>query len=185
MKLERAAHHESGHVVIAATIGLKLRPEGLCVDPAGEGLACYCKQPNGSDDSRRKVIGVTFAGYYAERQFCKRFALHIASADEWFPLSGDGKEARILLSEMSVQNLKEGNVWSTHVELQEQAEQSVEHHEQAIRAVVSALLAKDWELLKPLPSGGTWSHEARAKYLAGEEVVSLLREYGIAAVCGC
>jgi len=40
VKVECAAYHEAGHMVIAAVQQLSLRPEGLCVDPRGEGLAC-------------------------------------------------------------------------------------------------------------------------------------------------
>lgn len=56
VKLERAAHHESGHIVVAARLGLRLRPEGLNVDPAGEGLACCHKNPDNSDISKERVI---------------------------------------------------------------------------------------------------------------------------------
>ena len=52
VKLKRAAHHEAGHMVIAAAQGLRLQSEGLMVDLHGDGRACYCKQPDGSDLSR-------------------------------------------------------------------------------------------------------------------------------------
>ena len=51
------------------------------------------------------------------------------------------------------------------------------------RMHVAALLTKQWEPLKPLKSGCTWSHETTAKYVTGEEVVSILGRHGIAAVC--
>ena len=34
---ECGAHHEAGHIVIAAVEGLRLKPEGLMVDPSGWG----------------------------------------------------------------------------------------------------------------------------------------------------
>jgi hypothetical protein len=52
-----------------------------------------------------------------------------------------------------------------------------------IKALATALLTKQWEPLKPLKSGCTWSHETTAKYVTGEEVVSILGRHGIAAVC--
>src|SRR5262249_5478812 len=52
--IRRAAHHESGHIVIAAAQGLKLRPEGISVDLEGNGLACYCKHPEDNDLSRER-----------------------------------------------------------------------------------------------------------------------------------
>jgi len=35
---ECGAHHEPAHIVIAAVQGLRLKPEGLMVDPSGWGL---------------------------------------------------------------------------------------------------------------------------------------------------
>ena len=66
----RTAHHEAGHIVVAAVQGLKLRPEGLSVDERGEGLACYCKNPGDSDTERERVIIATFAGLNSEARFC-------------------------------------------------------------------------------------------------------------------
>src|ERR1700675_1783919 len=37
-KLTAAAHHEAGHLVIAASLGLPLRPEGLSMIPWEKGL---------------------------------------------------------------------------------------------------------------------------------------------------
>jgi len=60
-RLAIAVHHESGHIVIAAAMGLPLRPEGIMADTEAEGLACYCKQPKDTDDSRDRVMLATFA----------------------------------------------------------------------------------------------------------------------------
>ena len=54
MDIESTAHHEAGHIVVAAVQRLRLLPQGLGVDPQGEGLACYFKQPDASDLS---VVG--------------------------------------------------------------------------------------------------------------------------------
>src|SRR5271170_846182 len=70
VKLKCAAHHEAGHIVIAASQRLKLRPEGLMVDLRGEGLACYCKQAGESDLSRERVVIAAFAGFKAEQRLC-------------------------------------------------------------------------------------------------------------------
>jgi len=37
VKIECAAHHEPGHIVVAAVQGLRLGPEGLILDSLGEG----------------------------------------------------------------------------------------------------------------------------------------------------
>lgn len=44
VKVKCSAHHEAGHIVIAAVQGLRLRSEGLMVDRTGEGLACYFRE---------------------------------------------------------------------------------------------------------------------------------------------
>ena len=81
VKMRRAAHHEAGHLVIAAVKELRLRPEGLSVDPLGEGLACYHKEPNGSDISRERIVVATFAGFYAEKLFCEEHGYPILAPD--------------------------------------------------------------------------------------------------------
>ena len=88
--LEIAAHHEAGHIVIAATQGLRLRSEGLSIDPDGEGLACYYKEPEDSDSSRERVILSTFAGFKAEEYFrserghAERNPMEILLSCDWY-----------------------------------------------------------------------------------------------------
>jgi len=50
-----AAHHEAGHIVVAAVCGLKIRTKGIVIDAAGEGLACYCKEPDDSGPSIKRL----------------------------------------------------------------------------------------------------------------------------------
>ncbi len=183
VKLKCAAHHEAGHIVIAAAQELRLRPEGVTVDPRGEGLACFCKQPDGSDLSRERISIATFAGFYAERRFREACSYPAPDPVDWFLNSLDGSEARKLISEISVENLSNRSVPATQGKLQLRSEQLVEQHWLAIKALATALLAKEWEPLKPLKSGATWSLETTAKYVAGEEVVTILGRYGIAAAC--
>jgi hypothetical protein len=79
-KLERGAYHESGQIVVAAKLGLRLRREGLNVDPAGDGLACYHKDSDDSDISKERVIIASFAGFRAEIGLCEKrsYALYAA-----------------------------------------------------------------------------------------------------------
>jgi hypothetical protein len=93
VKLECAAHHEAGHIVVAVAQGLKLRPEGIVLDSCGEGLACYCRKPDGSDILRERIIVATFAGFYAEMRFRQERGYAIADAEHWFYYSCDGREA--------------------------------------------------------------------------------------------
>jgi hypothetical protein len=111
--LESAAYHEAGHMVIAAALGLKLRPEGLMVDPCGKGLACYCRQPDLTDATRKRVIVATLAGFAAESRF--RDERSYDPRDELgISLSPDGCDARRLLMELP------GDYSSNERELQSQ-----------------------------------------------------------------
>jgi hypothetical protein len=69
-KLSAVAHHEAGHMVIAAAVGLAMRAAGFGIDPEGQGLACYCFRPEDTDVSRERVLLATFAGWYAQQRFC-------------------------------------------------------------------------------------------------------------------
>ena len=178
-----AAHHESGHLAIAAANGLRLRADALILDRRAGGLACYCKKPDSSDLSLERIIIATFAGYYAERRFRDARSYPFMSPDEFFLRSVDGREARELLVQMPVARLWNGNVPETHVKLQGESELLVGRHWLAIESLAAALLAKGWESLKPLKSGVAWSQEVAAKYLPGEEAVRILARHGIAASC--
>jgi hypothetical protein len=70
-RMAMIAHHEAGHIVIAAQYVIGLRPEGIMLDRDAAGLACYCKAPEDSDASREKIILSTFAGHMAQHRFCK------------------------------------------------------------------------------------------------------------------
>ncbi len=173
VKLDRAAHHEAGHIVIAAVQVLRLRPAGLMVDQKGKGLACYCKQPDDSDLSREHCIVASLAGFKAEERFCEE---HSCPAPHWLGVigSGDSIDAREISTKLSVPAI--------YSELENRSARLVEQHWAVITALAAALLAKDWEPLKPLKSGGTWAEATAAKYLPGEEVVGILARYGIVAV---
>ncbi len=66
---ECGAHHEPGHIVVAAVEGLRLRPEGLMVDPSGFGLACYHDTPEDSDSVRERNIRAVLAGFAVEKRY--------------------------------------------------------------------------------------------------------------------
>jgi hypothetical protein len=70
-RLTIAAHHEAGHIVIAAAMELRLRPEGIMVDKGAWGLACFYKEPDESDESKESIIVATVAGYLAQKRFCE------------------------------------------------------------------------------------------------------------------
>jgi hypothetical protein len=66
---ECGARHEPGHMVIAAVEGLRLRPEGLMVDPSGWGLACYHDALEDSDSARERNILAVLAGFAVEKRY--------------------------------------------------------------------------------------------------------------------
>jgi hypothetical protein len=181
-KISIAARHEAGHAVVAATLGLRLRAEGIMVDANAEGLACYCKQPDGSDSSREAIILTTFAGCYAENYFresegyrARDYATIIGSGD-WF-------EAREIESAFS-DEYRAGRIVAVVQEiLERRSMQLVAENWPAIDALAKVLIANEWQALKPLKSGGRWSKAAMAKYVTGAELVQILTRCGIEAVC--
>jgi hypothetical protein len=180
-KLRRTAHHEAGHIVVAAQQGLPLRSDGMCVDLKGGGLACYWKEPEDNDLSRRSVILSTFAGFSAEEEFCK---LHSLPAVDGIPLiwSPDWNEARRIISRLSSLSPTD-TAFMIDQRLQDQSRSLVREHWLAIEAIVDHLLSKEWETIKPLESGNTWSEVATAKYISGQELISLLAAFEIHAIC--
>jgi len=176
--VESGARHESGHIVIAATQGLPLRPEGLMIDPSGWGLACYHEASDESDSAREKNIRAVLAAFAVENRFREKRGY---PARDYLDLTfnRDNVVARTLLGKLS------SDYGRIEERLTQELDQLIERHWRAIEALATALLAKRWEPLKPLKSGGRWSeeNETTAKYLSGEEVVRILVEHGTPAVC--
>ncbi len=184
-KLRRAAHHEAGHIVVAAQQGLHLRSDGIGVDPVGEGLACYWKEPEDNDSSRISVIVSTFAGFNAEKEFCQLHSLPILELED-MPLirSPDWDEARQIIARISSLS-PTNNTYEVEQDLQALSRAVVKQHWSAIQAIAERLLEKNWEQRKDLKSGGVWSKQTTAKYLSGDELVHLLTFFNIPAVCRC
>jgi hypothetical protein len=176
--VESGARHEPGHIVIAATQGLRLRTEGLMIDPSGWGLACYHEALGESDSARAKNILAVLAGFAVEKRFREERGY---PARDYLDVTfnRDNVVARTLLGKLS------GDYGRNEERLTQELDELIERHWLAIEALATALLTKRWEPLKPLKSGGRWSeeNETTAKYLSGEEVVRILDEYGIGAVC--
>jgi hypothetical protein len=66
-------------------------------------------------------------------------------------------------------------------ELQQRSRDLIAEFWTAISSLASALLAKEWEPIRTLPSGGVWSQVATAKYLDGQTVAAVLGSHDIAA----
>jgi hypothetical protein len=174
---ECGAHHEPGHIVIAAVQGLRLKPEGLMVDPSGWGLACYHDAPEDSDSAREKNIRAVLAGFAVEKRYREERGCPPREEMD-VTLNRDNVVARTLLGKLG------GDYWTNDTRLRGQVNDLVEKHRLAIDALALALLRQDWETIKALESGGRWSapNETMAKYLSRKETVQILAEHGTEAV---
>jgi hypothetical protein len=182
VRVRCSAHHEAGHIVIAASQGLRLRSEGLMVDRAGEGLACYFKEPDNNDNSREQVILATLAGFMAENRYRTESSLPLRTEFEMI-LSLDWQEARNVLSQLSATYLAADTLDTLSLRLQQKTEMLVSVHWTAIKGLAANLLGKDPQPFKPLKSGTQWSQENIGMCVAGEEAISILRAYEITATC--
>jgi hypothetical protein len=183
IRLDCAAHHEAGHIVIAAVQGLKLRADGLIVDTVGEGLACYFKEPEENDLSRERVAIASFAGFKAEKRVRQEHS-YSPLYEMGITLSPDWVHARKAISKLSTDYPLGDDREMIRIKLESISERLVEENWATIQGLAAAVLARDLTPPQPLQSMTQWSDETMAKYLTGEELVSILRECGITAVCG-
>jgi hypothetical protein len=167
----RSAHHEPGHVVLAAVQGLKLRREGIMVASSGNGLGCYDKELYGSDDIRLRVVTALWGGYFAERQSCNENGYSIDRYDHWFRSNPDGAEASKLATP--------DEIWPRAPV----AERIVDENWSLIKELAAELQSRTWEPIKQLPSKSQWwkDGDTMAKYVVGEEVIEILKAGGIPA----
>jgi hypothetical protein len=148
------------------------------IDPSGWGLACYHEASGKSDSAREKNILAVLAGFAVEERFRQERGYPARdSMDVIF--NQDNKVARTLLGNLA------GEYHTNEARLKQQLRELIEGHRLSIEALATGLLAKRWEPLRPLKSGGRWSEEKEttAKYLSGEEAVCILGQQGIRAVC--
>jgi hypothetical protein len=174
---ECGAHHESAHIVIAAVKGLRLKAEGLIVDPSGWGLSCYHNAPTDIGPGRDQNIVAVLAGFAVEERYREQHG-YLPRDSMDVALNDDNVKARTWIAELA------GDYWENESRLRDQLNGLIEEHWLTIDALASKLLGKNWEPIKPLKSGDRWSHpnETEAKYLTGEEAVLFLAERGIEAV---
>jgi hypothetical protein len=183
LRVECGAHHEAGHIVIAAVQGLKLRPDGLMVGSDGNGVAVYCTTPEESDSSREAVILSTEAGYWADVRFCEEHSLPGPDANGPV-MYHDHFQSLEILKSLSARYLAGEDPKWVYVRLQNRSKRLVEQHWLAIKELAAALLAKESQPMRPLKTGKPWTHStAPARYLDGQEAVEVLARHGITAVC--
>jgi hypothetical protein len=182
LKMERAAHHEAGHIVIAAALELELRPDGVLVDDSAEGIAMYASNPTDNDASRVAVILATEAGQYAERHF-------VTEQQREEPESGPALLEDHIISWRIMGKLTpdylDGELHAlVYKRLQNRSKGLVAQHWSAIAAVANRLLAQEPEPVEPLTTGERWTPSTgTAIRLGGEAIVEILSRYGLRAVC--
>ncbi len=177
-----AVYHEAGHAVVAAALGIGLRAEGIMVGADARGLACICKEPDGTDASRERIILAMYSGAFAQKAFCQKHGYSFPE-ELGVILGGDATEARGIETKFSWEYLGARSIPQVDAILQQESNQLVAAHWPAIEAVAEMLATRQWESLKPLKSGGEWSKASLAKYVSGEELVQILKRFNIDAVC--
>jgi len=146
------------------------------------GLACFCKKPQGTDASVEAIIVASFAGCYAENYFRNLRGYQVR--DYWtIQWSLDWKEARGIEGQLSHGYLAGRIIPTVHTVLENRAEQLVAEKWPGIEGLAQALLSKPWEPLKAFKSGTQWSEAAMAKYVIGDEIVEILGRFDVTAQC--
>ena len=95
--------------------------------------------------------------------------------------STDWKEARALEPKFSNAYLGDKSISAVHEQLEAKADEIVAQYWPAIERVAKILLARNWEPKKVFESGTEWSESANAKYITGEELVTVFDSLGITA----
>ncbi len=183
MKTMYGAHHEAGHIVIAAVRGLALRPDGLMVISDGNGFCVYSTQPDESDHSRESIILSSFAGYWAAKRFCDKHSCPDL-LDPMVLISSDWTHARHVIAVLSSEYVETRSLAALQEILEQQSKDLVDQHWLAIEALAGALLNRDPEPMRRLKTGHIWSDKTDpVRYMDGEEAVQILARHGIAAIC--
>ena len=174
-----AAYHETGHAVVAACLGLRLKTAGLHVDDKGRGIAfyLYCHpeiELTGRPEDHELALRTAhasiisfYAGLHAQRKFCNSCPEESASDDE---AMASALLARISKSQMS----------RSSEELRQESYRCVAKSWKAIQVLARQLLREPW--LQRLPEcepDSSWSGADREKRLDGQTVRSILKAQGI------
>ncbi len=172
---ESAAYHESGHAVVAAALGMRLRRDGIHVDPDGQGISFYeywysdSRPGVGSEVKKENAIISFFAGLIAQEKFYL----------DGSKLGADDDDALIkqFLEEMK---LDPRALSATREKLRSESVRLVEVHWAAIKELARVLLTKPFEdrdrALEPYCG---WSQARKEKRIGGEEIVAILQQFGI------
>jgi hypothetical protein len=166
---ERAAYHEAGHIIIAAVLGLKLKPGGIVItDDLGKGAAFYETRWPETKYGDNPEFHERFAKKIDRKNsILAAFAGQIAQ--EKFDLNSPAYDADDL--EKIIEPL-----------LQEEREEQPVSHDicEELRAESDRLVIKHWkviaEIAKKVLAKKEDNFESR---LSRDEIVPILKKYGI------
>ena len=107
--------------MVAGTSGLRLRPEGVMIDPRGWDLACYYREPEDCDVWREAVVLASLAGFKAENELRRGSSYSLPDPADMID-SCDWREARPLVAKFSEGYFVSDNVGTLLRKCQDQAE---------------------------------------------------------------
>jgi predicted transcriptional regulator len=174
--VESAAYHEAGHIVVAAQQGMRLRKRGLRIDQKGAGMAYYeSRQPDRSTDageepSRVSAIIAAHAGYAAQREFYGPDC----------PTAGGCSDRLVMIALEDEMYSDNAQICRLDADLRQRSAEIVRLHWPAIGAIAEQLWAKPWE--PQALDERRWSRQLYEKSMEGEELISLLKQFGVSAV---
>lgn len=168
---EETAYHEAGHIVIAAAVGLDLRPAGILmfeVRNLAAGIACYWE-----DGEVEPVLQALRAGQMAQiRQFPTS------------EIRGGMPDVRAFSTAVD-QIYSPGHVGVMLEKTGGQVLELFDKHWGVVAKVAQALLKKDWASMEVTDekylSADERSVVRRKKQLTGSEIVEILEQHGISA----
>jgi hypothetical protein len=164
--LEETAYHEAGHIVVAAVLGLDLRPKGITIWEAAndvmDGLAGYWDDETDWEKNLQAVRSGQIAQW---RKFPK---------SDLVSGSGPDRDYFFKVVKEHFPGSLAANIWET---VSKKANDLLEAHWSAVVEVAETLTAAEWM------SVGENEHPLakRKKRLDGETLVAILSSHGIGA----
>jgi hypothetical protein len=174
---ESVAYHEAGHVVVAAALGMRLSRHGIHLGEDANGMSYYeYRKPKKFFDgpsgiSRDHTLIALYAGLIAQRKFYPKCSVEGYSDDQ--------NLIDLLVQEVDAEDFSGSASLTAQLDLPKESRKVVNQHWAAIKAVAKALWDtpdKPRNLNEPEPC---WSQSMSEKMLDGQNIVEILRGFGI------
>jgi len=181
-RLESAAHHEAAHIVIAAAVGLDLRPDGVLVADNADGIAVYASIPADSNESCEAVVLASEAGWWGESRFVAE--RHPELPEREPPHLEDYDLSWRAMGKLTPEYLNGQSHKACYLKLRDRSKHLVKQHWLAIKAVAQAVLVQEPEPIETFVALGPWTtSKGAAIRLRGDVIVEILSRHGVVAVC--